>query len=202
MNRYALHEAMIVLTAFAAVVFIWTAVRALWYAPEMQVPAPELERSAPAAVVDPDDLPKRLEIPKLQVDAAIQHVGINAEGNMAAPSNFTDVGWYKYGPVPGMIGSAVIDGHVDNGLKLAGVFKKLDQLAIGDDIYVETQSGKKLHFKVTEVSTYNYKEAPLERIFKRDDKVRLNLITCDGDWVKTAKTYEERRVVYTELQAS
>ena len=37
--------------------------------------------------------------PALGIDAFVRHVGVNAQGDMATPGNFTDVGWYKYGTI-------------------------------------------------------------------------------------------------------
>jgi LPXTG-site transpeptidase (sortase) family protein len=147
----------------------------------------------------PSKHPQRLIIPKLDIDAKILDMGINAAGNMDAPHNFVDVGWFKLGTVPGEIGSSVIDGHEDNGLSLDGVFKHLEDLRPGDDVYVVQADGKKLHFKVEVSEIYPYNNAPLQKIFARADKARLNLITCAGSWLKEAKTNDKRLVVYTVL---
>ncbi len=187
------------ITAGALMVFAGTLVHALFYAPDFEVPVPDIARSAPRESIPDSDEPSRLIVPNLEIDTDVQQVGVNAKGNMGVPSNFSDVAWYKYGTVPGYKGSAVIDGHVDNGLGLAGVFKHLNRVKKGDDIYIETKGGERLHFRVTEVASYNYKSVPLETVFNRADTARLNLITCDGAWIKNEKTYDERLVVYTVL---
>ena len=145
-------------------------------------------------------LPKRLIVPTLGIDANVQYVTVNAKGNMGTPNNFTDVSWYKPGTEPGKVGSAVMAGHVDNGLSLAGVFKKLDTIQVGDDVYVQETNGTKLHFKVEKVTSYPYTEVPVQAIFTSSDgSKRLNLITCVGAWVPGQKTYDRRLVVYTKL---
>lgn len=190
------------ITTSAIAVFSWTAVHALWYAPdvdvEVSVPAPKGVRSASFS----GDVPVRLSIPSLGINANVQQVGVNGKGNMAVPSNYTDVAWYKYGPVPGEVGSAVIDGHVDNGLGLDGVFKHLEDIEVGDDVYVSTKSGKRLHFVVRDIESYHYTQVPTELLFNLSDGAHLNLVTCGGLWVKDDKTYDRRIVVYTELKAS
>lgn len=188
------------LTVIAIVAFSVTLVRALLYAPDTEVPGPPPGEEL--TVVVPEDYPERLFVPELDIDANVQHVGVNAKGNMANPDNFTDVGWYKYGAVPGYRGSAVMAGHLDNGLALNGVFKRLDELAVSDDIYVETAGGERLHFVVEEVMVYNYLQAPLQKLFERGDRARLNLVTCEGTWVKSAQTYDQRRIVYAVLADS
>jgi LPXTG-site transpeptidase (sortase) family protein len=187
------------ITAAAVVVFAATLVHATVYAPEPQAAEPALAASAPATQVTPQDLPTRLRIPAINVDANVQHVGIAASGDgaMAVPSNFTDAAWYEYGPVPGMEGSAVIDGHVDNALSLAGVFKHLSELKPGDDIYVDSASTT-VHFVVTDVEAYPVSQVPLQQIFNKTGGVYLNLITCDGTWEENQKMYNERLVVYAE----
>lgn len=145
-------------------------------------------------------LPSRLLIPSLGIDAHIQPVGVGKSGNMAVPSKYADVAWYKYGARPGDTGSAVLAGHVDNGFGLAGVFKRLEELESGDEIIVETASGERLRYQVLKSVTYPFNEAPLEDIFIRNDGSFLNLITCRGEWLDSSKMYDERLVVYAELQ--
>lgn len=187
------------ITLAAGVVFATTLVRATLYAPEVEVVSTTLQALAPAREATEGELPKRLRIPTLSIDAFVKHVGINDKGNMATPGNFTDTGWYKYGTVPGDIGSAVVDGHVDNALALAGVFNNLKDLKAGDDIYIDTASSTQLHFVVQEVATYSATEVPLERVFNGKDAARLNLITCTGEWNRDKKEYAERLVVYAVL---
>ena len=186
-----------ILTIIAIVAFGATLARALFISDDTEVPVPD--KTPTSDIVSPYDLPDTLRIPSLEITAAVQHVGVTANGTMANPTNFTDVGWYKFGPAPGKRGSAVMAGHVDNGLALDGVFKHLGDLKKGDDIYVVNAGGKRLHFVVEDVVSYPYKDVPLETLFKRADKARLNLVTCEGNWVKKEKTYDQRLVVYTTL---
>ncbi len=188
-----------VLTLAAGVVFATTLVRATLYAPDSEVASTTLAALAPSREAEPGELPRQLRIPALSIDAFIKHVGITEEGRMATPGNFTDTGWYKYGTVPGFLGSAVIDGHVDNALALDGVFKRLGDLKVGDEIYVDTASSTPLRFVVQEVATYPATEVPLERVFNAKDAARLNLITCTGEWNRDKQEYAERLVVYAVL---
>lgn len=182
----------------AILVFCGTIVRAAFFSPLSEI---ELPNSGVAATTDipPKEQPDRLVIPKIGVDAHVQHVGIAKSGNMAVPTTYADVGWFRLGTVPGQIGSAVIDGHVDNGFGLPAVFKRLSELEEGDDVYVITKTGLRLHFKVQEIGNYAYEEVPADRLFTRGDAPRLNLITCEGTWLPKKKMYDSRRVVYTVL---
>ena len=197
MKRYWLPLLVAFATVFGVVVFATTSVETLWYVPDTEV-APPIEAVETREIL-PGDHPTSLRIPSLGIDANVQEVGVNVLGNMAAPSNFTDVGWYKHGTSPGFSGSAVIAGHVDNGLALPGVFKNLNELAIGDDIFVEKKDGGALHFRVTEIQKYPYASVPLKTLFSRRDLPRLNLITCGGKWIPGERMYDQRLVVYSEL---
>lgn len=147
----------------------------------------------------PGPLPDKLLIPKLGIEASVQHLGVTKTGNMAAPNNLTDVSWYELGTTPGKVGSAVMAGHVDNALSLPAIFYELPKLEIGDDVYVVDGDGKKLHFRVRQKELYRYDQAPAVRIFNDATGIYLNLITCQGEWVPAARSAENRLVVYTEL---
>jgi sortase A len=184
----------IVITAvvLGAAVFCTTLVRAVAYAPE----EPLASATPPPSYAEDAALPARLVIPSLGVDARVEHVGVNARRNMSVPQSYLNAGWYRYGTLPGERGSAVINGHLDNGLALPAVFSRLSELLPGDEMYVETEEGKSLRFVVEETARYPSDEVPLDLIFNRNDIARLNLITCAGSWDKTEDTYDERLVAY------
>ena len=184
-----------VVVGFAGSVFVLTLVHSLWWAPDSELVVPP----GVAILVAPNP-PLRLLIPSLGIDAFVQYVGVNTKGNMGAPDNYTDVGWYRFGTSPGQIGSAVIDGHVDDGLSLPGVFKNLNEIKKGDDIYVVAKDGSEIDFVVTDIQLYPYNAAPTNPIFNRQDKARLNLITCKGTWVAGEKTFSKRLVVFAQLR--
>ncbi len=189
-----------IVASAAVLVFGATLAHALLFAPDIEVPAPN---TPPATVihksVTQSEYPVRLIIPSLGIDANVQNVGITAKGTMAVPNNFTDVGWYKYGAVPGTMGSAVMAGHVDNALALPGVFKHLNNIKIGDDVIVRTKEGRDMHFIVEDVESYPVEDAPADRIFNNSDGAHLNLVTCEGDWLQKEHQYNRRLVVYTHF---
>jgi sortase A len=190
-------------------IFAATLTRAVWYPLDTgtQAPVGVIATSAPQArsltpsvpASGPAENPSRLIIPSLSINANVQSVGVTKSGNVGIPSNFTDVAWYKYGTVPGQIGNAVIDGHVDNAIALPGVFKHLAQIKVGDDVYVQTVQGTKLHFVVTDAQAYPYKDVPMQKIFSMNDAQYLTLITCGGTWVQAVKSYDQRFVVYAKF---
>jgi LPXTG-site transpeptidase (sortase) family protein len=153
---------------------------------------------SPNVITQKRNGPDRLIINKIGINAYIQYVGIARSGNIAVPTNFQDVGWYKLGPKPGEKGNAIISGHLDNALGRPGVFYNLKTLAIGDTIKVQNSDGKIIQFKVTKKESYAYTDNASE-IFREDGKSRLVLITCSGKWIQSEKSYDSRLVVFAEL---
>jgi LPXTG-site transpeptidase (sortase) family protein len=186
------HRTTIALVAGIVAALIVVGVAATYYL------YPNLFMSSDGVVARTPDAPARLMVPSLGIDAPIEPVGRTPEGNMGSPTSFTGIAWFKEGVIPGQKGSAVVAGHLDNALGRAGVFKNLEALRLGDEIVVETASGELLRFKVIRMAVYPY-DAPPEGLFTRSDGVYLNLITCTGEWLQEAKTYDGRLVVYTEL---
>lgn len=196
--RTSIRIAAVLVIIIAIGVFAYVLTRAVFYAPDTQIAVPPSATST-AQTVSYAQEPARLRIPAVNINATVQDLGINALGNMQAPDNFVQVGWYKYGPAPGQVGSAVIDGHVDNGLGLAGVFIHLDQIKVGDDVYVDTNASTTYEFVVTDIESYPYQNVPTDLIFNQNDAARLNIITCEGTWVPGGDTYDHRLVVFTKL---
>lgn len=182
-------------TGLAIGVFLVVLGNAVFFSAKDDISVPE-KNVAEAAI---KNYPVRLTIPAIDVDAKIQQVGVTASGKMAVPTNYTDVGWYKKGAVPGQRGSAVIAGHVDDGLALPGVFKKLSDLKPGDDIYVTTSEGDKLHFVMKSSKAYD-KDADTDAIFNDKSGKFLKLITCTGTWLPLQKTHDQRLVVTAVLK--
>lgn len=186
------------ITVLAAIVFSITLYRAVFYAATDEIPLPPEYTDIALANKDSAAYPVMLSIPKINVEANITDVGITSRGNMGTPSNYSDVGWYRYGILPGELGSAVMAGHVDNGLSLPGVFANLKNVEKGDDVYVTDKRGEKLHFIVSAIDTYDFDDKNTN-VFKEKDNRILRLITCTGTWVSEYKTHNQRLVVTAVL---
>ena len=78
-----------------------------------------------------DLVPVSLRIPVLGVSVSLSALGLNADKSPQVPTNYEQPGWYKLGPAPGQVGSAVILGHVDD-KKGPAVFYRLQTLKAGD----------------------------------------------------------------------
>lgn len=151
-----------------------------------------------AATANDNNTPVRLLIPRLKVDAVVESVGKDAQGEAGVPQNSKDVAWYNLGPAPGEPGNAVISGHLDDKVGPA-VFWHLGELKVNDTLTVIDKAGEQRVFNVIEVAAYPYQKAPLNKIFGFDLEHDLNLITCTGRWNPKTHTYSQRLVVYTRL---
>lgn len=155
---------------------------------------PYQEQNNPALFATSTSTPKVLSIPSLGVHAQIEAVGQKADGSMATPKNFADVGWYSLGARPGGEGSAVFAGHVNNALTRAGVFANLSQIKKGDYVSVEDSAGKTLVYKVSDIQMLE-PNAATSSIFRETGPAQLVLITCDGAWSSDARQFDKRLVV-------
>ena len=141
-------------------------------------------------------LPVRLTIPRLDVDAAVEKVGLTPDGAMGVPSSPGTVAWFKLGPRPGDKGSAVIDGH-SGYASVAAVFDDLPSLRKGDLLFVEDAKGALVRFVVRRSHLYD-RDANAGDVFGRKDGRHLNLVTCTGAWDAAAGTHAQRLVVFTD----
>jgi LPXTG-site transpeptidase (sortase) family protein len=142
-------------------------------------------------------VPARLRIPALNIDTNVEGVGLH-DGNMDVPNNIWNAGWLNSSVRPGDSGTAVIDGHKDS-VNGVAVFWDLGKLKAGDRIYVSDQYGWELTFEVSEVQAYYLASAPTDHIFNSGEGAYLNLITCDGNFIREQHSYDKRLVVYTKL---
>lgn len=147
-------------------------------------------------------VPVRLRVDALGVDAPVDPYGIDDNGQMDVPTNVSDVGWYRYGPIPGERGSAVLAAHVDLAGQGPGVFFDLRMLEPGDQIMITFSDGSEQWFAATARTVYEKEELPLDAIFSRSGSPVLTLITCGGGFNRSIQRYDSNVVVYAVPIAS
>lgn len=164
-------------------------------------PPPTATRAVAPPVAGPPPsnvgVPVRVRIPSIGVDAEVEQVGIDADGNMATPDDPWNTAWYAPGARPGQQGNAAIAGHVDYAGLGQVVFWDLDKLGPGDEVFVDTAGGATLRFVVRDSVYYRPENAPLQDIFGQTNAVNLNLITCGGTFNPVTRSYDQRLVVFT-----
>lgn len=188
----------VIITVLAVIVAVWI-VKIIVSSSEMvYLPDPlPIERES-LTTADGAVSPVRISIPRLGVETNIEHVGRTASGNMAVPADFSEVGWFREGYLPGEVGNAVVAGHVDDAKGNAAIFYNLSRLEEGDSVLVEGEEGT-LEFRVARKKLYPYTAEDTSEVFGKSDKPMLNLITCDGTWDQEKRTYSDRLVVFAEL---
>lgn len=159
----------------------------------------EAPTAVPTQSAQGPGVPVTISIPKINVNAHVESVGMDSEGRMGVPTNSMETAWYSPGFKPGMNGSAVIDGHLDLATGAPAVFWNLKMLVAGDTILVTEDNGKKYTFGVTQIVKYPDNNFPIKEVFAATDVPMLNLITCNGTWDQASKNYSDRLVVYSKL---
>lgn len=170
----------------------------------------------------PVKVPLLLQIPKLDLNASMLGVGINAQDAMDAPEGPADdpvwqqAFWYRGSAIPGARSTALIAGHIDGGRGGAAVFAHLDRLRPGDVVIVhDTRTAFDVRFAVTASKRYSLAEAAQPAVLKRiygvgpvvgkwplpsaDGLSHLTLVTCAGTFRNG--THDHRLVVYADRVA-
>ena len=164
-----------------------------------------LEAPVLAAGTDPDEpIPVSVHIPDLSVKSDVVPVGVDAENSVVVPDDIQEIGWYAFaaGPMDSQ-GSVVLVGHRDGVVSGRGAFYGIDQLKPGDPVILRTSDGSRIKFVVEDaqsVSRERFAELAPE-IFSSIGNKRLILITCGGEYVKSAGGYQEN-VLVTAIPAS
>ncbi len=153
--------------------------------------------AAPTGVV-PAPAPVRLAVPALGVDAPVDATGISADGQMALPDDVSRVGWYRFGPVPGAPGSAVLAGHVDDAEQGLGALAPLRDADVGDEVLVTDGTGAATRWRVVSRQLISKQELPLAELFARDGDPRLVVVTCGGPFLPEYRSYRDNVVVVAE----
>jgi LPXTG-site transpeptidase (sortase) family protein len=148
----------------------------------------------PRVVVDYMELPLRLAIPRLGVDAPVISVGLTPQMAMDVPQRADQVGWYEYSTRPGMKGNSVLAGHLDwNGV--SGVFRRLGEMRTGDKATIRGANGEERVYTVEWTNEWQFASAPVGTIFESVEQPALTLITCGGRWNPATQRYDTRVVV-------
>ncbi|MCA1674359.1 MAG: class F sortase [Actinobacteria bacterium] len=164
-------------------------------------PAEKAPPSAKGPVPMPESEPVSIEIPSLGVSSEVMDLGLRPDGSMEVPPGAYPAGWYTAAPTPGELGPAIIAGHVNwNGDP--GVFFELHKMTPRNEITVRRRDGSTALFGVDNVAQYPKNEFPTEAVYGNIDHAGLRLITCGGDFDKSAHSYLDNIVVYASLIGS
>ncbi len=153
--------------------------------------------ASPAAAAE-RPVPVRLSVPALRVDAPVDPVGVRGDGQMALPGDVDRLGWYRFGPVPGADGSAVVAGHVDDARQGLGALAPLRSAEPGTEVVVTDAAGSASRWRVVSREVVGKQALPLDRLFARSGPPRLVLVTCGGPFLSGVGAYRDNVVVVAE----
>ncbi len=141
--------------------------------------------------------PTRVRISALGVDAGLEDLVLDGDGQLEPPRSYVLAGWFKDGVAPGDPGPAVIAGHVDSASGPA-VFYRLHELRPGDSVEV-LRGDTWTRFRVTSTEQYPQDQFPSERVYRPTPDAELRLITCGGDFDPGRLSYRDNIVVYAVI---
>jgi len=145
----------------------------------------EVERSAPV----------RLSIPSIGVRTNVVRLGLNPDGTLQVPTDFSVAGWYMPGPTPGQRGSAVIVGHVDS-KRGPAVFYRLGEVAPGSLVRIALADHAEVVFRVYAVREYAKTSFPTSLVYGAAAAPELRLVTCGGPFDSRTGHYLDNVVVF------
>jgi sortase (surface protein transpeptidase) len=163
---------------------------------------PSAARPAPRPATQPGAVarssPVSLRIPAIGVALRLSTLGLNPNGTVQVPTKDQQPGWYRLGPAPGQMGSAVILGHVDD-YQGPAAFYRLKALHPGDKVEVTLASGAVAHFAVTRVATFLKTQFPSQQVYGSHGFPALQLVTCGGNFNSSTGHYLSNVVAFTSL---
>jgi Sortase domain len=141
------------------------------------------------------EVPHRLVLPILRVDAPIMPVQTLPDGELDVPGDPHLLGWWQDSARPGSVqGSVVIDGHVDTAANGPGALFYLRELHPGDPAVLSTAHGT-YRYVVAAVRSYPKAALPTE-VFGTAGAPRLVIITCGGAFSQQTRQYSDNIVAY------
>jgi uncharacterized repeat protein (TIGR01451 family) len=142
----------------------------------------------------------RVRVPAIGVDASVVRLGLNSDATLQVPTNATDAGWWSGGTAPGRRGAAVIVGHVDwDGSE--GVFGRLHEVVLGQEVLVSHRNGVTDHYRVTASAVYPKNSFPTGLVYGPLPYPGLRLITCAGNFDPRTGHYDDNLIVFARLTA-
>ena len=142
--------------------------------------------------------PTHLTVPAIGLSIPLITLGLNADRTVMVPTRFDQAGWFRLGPSPGQLGSAVILGHVDS-YRGPAVFFRLRQLHLGDDVDVTLTDGVRLRYRVIGLAMYLKSRFPARLVYGPRPYSALQLVTCGGAFDAATGHYLSNLVAYSAL---
>jgi len=143
--------------------------------------------------------PVRVEIPAVGVTAAVGPLGLNRDGTLEVPRDFSRAGWYTGRPTPGEAGPAIIAGHRSS-RRSPAAFWKLPEVQPGQEIVVTRADGRRLFFVVDRLEQHRKAAFPTDEVYGATPETALRLITCGGPFEPAlGDHYRDNVIVFAHM---
>lgn len=161
-----------------------------------------LERAKPIPDHPPRNVtpgpPVRVRAEPIEVDARVVPLGLDPDGHLEVPDDFSVAGWWRGGAEPGEPGPTVVVGHVDS-YRGPAVFYRLRELEVGDEVVVTLDGGESLSYRVTGIQDVPKNDFPTEAVYGHTPRPTLRLITCGGPFDRITRHYRDNTIVFADL---
>jgi sortase family protein len=164
--------------------------------PPSSVASPPTGPSPGSPVLDPAAVPApvSVDVPALGIAEPLLDLGVAEDGTAEVPEDPDRAGWFTGGGRPGARGPTVLLGHVDSTAG-PGVFARLGDLAPGAVVAVTVADGTVARYTVTTTEQVPKGSFPTAAVFGATADDVLRLITCTGDFDRSARSYVDNLVV-------
>jgi sortase (surface protein transpeptidase) len=157
--------------------------------------------TSPARPARETTVPLQLSIPAIGVHTPLVRLGLNPDGTLQVPTDFTVAGWYSLGPGPGDPGAAIIAGHVDS-KRGPAVFYRLGELAPGSVVRIALADRTEAVFRVYAVREYAKAAFPASLVYAPTPGAELRLVTCGGVFDRQTGHYLDNVVVFARYSGA
>ena len=128
-----------------------------------------------------------MRIPRFDVDAAVENIGIDDTNHLETPKDPRNVGWYGIYQKPGHGYNALFSAHVDYYPSIRGAFYDLAKMVVGDEVTVVMQGGAEYRYRVIRNDRYTVDTIPTGDLIRASGRPQddewITLITCGGMFV-------------------
>lgn len=168
--------------------------------PRAAIPRPP---PPPLAAADPQ-VPIRIIIPDIGVDAPVVALELNQDLTLPVPRTSYEVAWYTYSARAGQADNLVMSGHL-NWDGQPGVFARLRELRGYQQVILVGADGRRFVYEVAECDNpycaLHPADDPADDVLGPSRFSHLTLITCEGRFDRITRNYSHRRIVRARLVA-
>jgi hypothetical protein len=166
------------------------------------LPSPTTGPGVPAVEVPPVAVPApvAIRIAAIGASAPVDPLGLNADGTLEVPTDYSRAGYYTGRSMPGATGPAIIVAHVDSKAGPA-VFYRLRDLKPGAEVAVTRADGTEVVFVVDRLEQHAKNAFPTDAVYGPTPDATLRLVTCGGSWDASAGHYRDNTIVFAHLRA-